>query len=52
MKIFKSLKTGHAASDAFFRNQAVWHDGDMGRSCMLGFCVGVVVTAFVIGLCT
>jgi hypothetical protein len=51
MKIFKLLKTGHAATDAFFRNQAVWHDTDMTRSCVLGFCIGAVVMAFVIGLC-
>ena len=52
MKIFKSLKTGHAASDAFFRNQeALWSDEDMARSCILGFCIGSVVMAFVIGLC-
>ena len=52
MKIFKSLKTGHAASDAFFQNQPVWDDTDMTRSCVLGFCIGVVVMAFVIVLCT
>ena len=51
MKNFFPYKTGHKASDEYFKNQPIWHDGDMGRSCMLGFCIGVVVTAFVIGLC-
>ena len=39
---FFSLKTGHHASDEFFKNQAIWHDSDILKS----FLIGVVVGAF------
>ena len=51
MKNFGSLKSGHAASDAYFKNQPIWYDSDMLRSCMLGFCIGVIVTSIVIAMC-
>ena len=48
MKIFKSLKTGHAASDAYFKNQPIWFDSDMLHFCLLGVCLGTIITTFVI----
>ena len=50
MKIFKSLKTGHAASDAYFKNQPIWFDSDMLRSFLLGICFGTIITVVVMGL--
>ena len=50
MKNFISLKTGHAASDAYLKNQPIWFDSDMLRSCLLGVCVGVIITVVVMGL--
>ena len=50
MKNFISLKTGHAASDAYLKNQPIWFDSDMLRACLLGVCVGVIITAVVMGL--
>jgi hypothetical protein len=51
MKNFGSIKTGHAASDAYFKNQPIWFDGDMVHSCILGFCIGVVTAVVVIAMC-
>ena len=51
MKNFGSLKSGHAASDEYFKNQPIWYDSDMLRSCALGFCIGVIVTSIVIAMC-
>ncbi len=37
---FFSLKTGHHASDVFFKNQAIWHDSDILKSFLIGAFVG------------
>tara|TARA_Y100000780_G_scaffold5375_1_gene4817 strand:+ start:83 stop:238 length:156 start_codon:yes stop_codon:yes gene_type:complete len=50
MKNFISLKTGHAASDAYFKNQPIWFDSDMLRSFLLGICFGTIITVVVMGL--
>jgi|TARA_Y100000310_G_scaffold47822_1_gene44409 hypothetical protein len=47
MKNFISLKTGHAASDAYFKNQPIWFDSDMLYSFLLGVCIGVIVMALI-----
>jgi len=39
---FFSLKTGHHASDVFFKNQAIWHDSDMLKSFLIGAFVGAL----------
>jgi curli production assembly/transport component CsgF len=41
-KNFFSLKTGHHASDEFFKNQALWHDSDLLKSFFLGAFIGCV----------
>ena len=48
MKNFFSFKTGHKASDEYFKNQPIWFDSDMIHSCILGFCIGVVSTLLII----
>ena len=35
-------KTGHAASDAYYKKQAIWMDSDLLQS----FCLGMFVGAF------
>ncbi len=50
MKNFLSQKIGHAASDAYFKNQPIWFDSDMLRSFLLGICFGTIITAVVMGL--
>ena len=39
---FFSLKTGHHASDEFFKNQAIWHDSDILKSFLIGAFVGAL----------
>ena len=39
---FYTHKTGHAASDAYFKKQAIWMDSDLLRS----FCIGMGIGAF------
>jgi len=48
MKNFVTLKTGHAASDAYFKNQPIWFDNDMLRSFFLGVCIGAIITTVVL----
>jgi len=47
-KNFFPLKTGHKASDEYFKNLAIWHDIDMVKSCMLGFVIGIIITGLLI----
>ena len=39
---FFSLKTGHHASDEYFKNQALWHDSDLLKAFLLGAFIGCV----------
>ena len=41
-KNFFSPKTGHHASDEYFKNQALWHDSDLLKSFLLGAFIGCV----------
>jgi hypothetical protein len=45
-KNFFSLKTGHHASDEFFKKQAIWHDSDLLKSFLLGRLLAVFIFAF------
>ena len=45
-KNFFSLKTGHHASDEFFKNQSLWHDNDLLKSFLLGIFIGGIVVWF------
>ena len=45
-KNFYSLKTGHHASDEFFKKQAIWHDSDLLKSFLLGAFIGGLVIWF------
>ena len=42
-KNFFSLKTGHHASDEFFKTQAIWHDSDLLKSFLLGAIIGIIL---------
>ena len=37
------LKTGHEASDEYFKNLPVWHDVDMIKTFLWGLGIGVLV---------
>ena len=41
-KNFFSPKTGHHASDEYFKNQALWHDSDLLKAFLLGAFIGCV----------
>lgn len=41
-------KTGHEASDIYFKNQALWMDSDLLRSFCLGSLVGAFFTTIII----
>ena len=41
-KNFFSPKTGHHASDEYFKNQALWHDSDLLKAFLLGVFIGCV----------
>jgi hypothetical protein len=45
-KNFFSPKTGHHASDEYFKNQALWHDSDLLKYFLLGAFIGAVITFF------
>ncbi len=47
-KNFSTLKTGHSASDEYFKNMAVWNDSDLLTSGILGFIIGNVLMAVVL----
>ena len=47
-KNFFPLKTGHASSDAYFKNLAVWHDIDIVKSWTFGFVTGSIITGLLI----
>jgi hypothetical protein len=48
IKNFFPIKTGHGASDEYFKNLAVWHDIDIVKSWMLGFSTGSILTGLLI----
>ena len=48
IKNFFPVKTGHKASDDYFKNLAVWHDIDIVESWMLGFSTGSILTGLLI----
>tara|TARA_B110000902_G_C14094448_1_gene508178 strand:+ start:722 stop:883 length:162 start_codon:yes stop_codon:yes gene_type:complete len=48
IKNFFPIKTGHKASDDYFKNLAVWHDIDIVKSWMLGFSTGSILTGLLI----
>ena len=48
IKNFFPVKTGHKASDDYFKNLAVWHDIDIVKSWMLGFSTGSILTGLLI----
>jgi len=47
-KNFYTPKTGHAASDAYFKNTPIWFDSDLLRSFCIGAVVGSLITLFII----
>jgi len=48
IKNFFPYKTGHKASDEYFKNLAVWHDIDILKSWILGFSTGSILTGLLI----
>ena len=42
-KNFFPLKTGHKASDEYFKNVAIWHDIDLVKAYFLGACTSPIV---------
>ena len=42
-KNFFSLKTGHEASDEYFKNLAIWHDIDLVKAYFLGVCTSSII---------
>ena len=42
-KNFFSLKTGHKASDEYFKNLAIWHDIDLLKALVIGIGAGVIL---------
>jgi len=42
-KNFFSLKTGHKASDEYFKNLAIHHDIDLVKSYFLGVCTSSII---------
>ena len=43
-KNFIQLKTGHKASDEFFKNVPAWHDVDILKFFIFGLCMGSILT--------
>ena len=37
------MKTGHAASDEYFKHAALWHDTDMIKSFIFGALSGILI---------
>ena len=48
IKNILTIKTGHWASDEYFKNLAVWHDIDIVKSWVLGFVTGSILTGLLI----
>ena len=46
MKNFFPYKTGHKASDEYFKNQPIWHVIDMVKAYFLGACTSPIVIFF------
>ena len=45
MKNFFPYKTGHKASDEYFKNQHIWHDIDIAKAFIFGVFIGSFFTA-------
>ena len=45
---FYTHKTGHAASDAYFKKQAIWMDSDLLNAFLIGSGSGALVALIVI----
>ena len=49
-KNFFPLKTGHKASDEYFKNLAIWHDIDLMKAYILGACTSPIILFCIWGL--
>ena len=47
-KNFFALKTGHKASDEYFKNLAIWHDIDLVKSFTFGMVCGAIISILVV----
>ena len=47
-KNFFSFKTGHKASDEYFKNLATWHDIDLVKAFMFGMVGGAIISILVV----
>jgi len=47
-KNFFPLKTGHKASDEYFKNLAIWHDIDLVKAFTFGMVGGVIISILVV----
>ena len=47
-KNYSKFKTGHIASDAFFKTRPIWFDSDMVISFVAGSVGGILTTLFVV----
>jgi len=50
IKNFFPLKTGHKASDEYFKNQAIWHDIDLVKAYFLGACTSPIILFCIWGI--
>ena len=44
---YYTLKTGHKASDRYFKNQPLWCDSDILKSLIIGISIGGIFATFV-----
>ena len=42
-KNFFSLKTGHEASDEYFKNLSIWHDIDLVKAFLIGAFISPII---------
>ena len=47
-KNFFALKTGHKASDEYFKNLAIWHDIDILKTFMFGMVCGAIISILIV----
>ena len=45
---YGGIKTGHATSDTYFKNQPIWFDSDMLNAFLIGIVNGAFFTALII----
>ena len=48
IKNFFPYKTGHKASDEYFKNLAIWHDIDLAKAFMFGIVCGMIISILVV----